>query len=1040
MKLILQICFFLVLASPLGTQAQTLRAFLTGTVADENHQPVPSARIRLIHEETGTVRSVTPDAQGVFTVAQLSPGPYQLEAESAGYQSVVQNFTLRVNQELRLDIVLIRAGRTETINVTATRELLRTDSAALGAVIETRQIRNLPLDGRNFYELSLLVPGVLPPAQGSAGSVRGDFAVNVNGAREDSNLFLLDGVYNADPKLNGIAVNPPVDGVREFEVATNSYDASFGRNPGGQINVVLRSGSNQFHGTAYEFFRNAALDARNFFAPAGEPKPAFSRNQFGGNLGGPLLRNRTFFFADYEGRRSREGLTRLTRVPTAAERAGDFSSSFASPVNPFTSAPFPGNRLPREFLHPIGVALANLYPLPNRADPVQNFVSSPLQRDRSDQFDVRLDQALARAEITFRYSFVDRTLYEPFAGPTFSQVPNYGNFVPRRAQNLMLSENRTLTPALINELRFGFNRVSQGAFPEITGRNVNSAVGLPDPPNPRDVGLSFVTVTGFSPLGHEFNNPQQGSIDSYQFLNHLTWARGRRLLKLGGDVRLFAQDAYRDVQSRGFLQFRGVYTRNPLADLLLGLPTITGIARLDNPQRLRGQSFNLFVNDTHRLRAGLTLMLGLRWEFNRPPVDAGDRANLYDPATRSLVRVGTAGIPRAGYFPDRNNFGPRFGLAWSLRQGTVLRTGYGIYFDQSALAPSEGLYFSPPYFDLRLFVVSATQQIRLENPFPANFPRTPGSAFSFQRDLRTPYVQHWNVSLQQRLGRSRVLETAYVASKGTKLYSARDINQAVPNAALPFPLRPVVAFDDITQLESRGNSNYHSLQTRLQQSYQQGLSLIASYTLGKSIDDASGFFPSAGDPNFPQDSENVRLERARSNFDVRQRFTAGYSYDLPLGKGKFLGGWQANGILTFQTGRPFTVSLQPEDDNSNSGRSNLGFGANDRPNVNRNPRLAVRSPERWFDTTAFSKAPRGSFGNAGRNILDGPGLATVNLSLVKETPLGETATLQLRLETFNLFNRVNLDLPDIYFESPSFGRIQSAGNPRRIQLGAKFVF
>jgi hypothetical protein len=1034
------LCIFLAVLLPLASHAQTLRGTIVGTVKDPDRRAVGGAQIRLVHQETGGVRSATTDSQGAFLLAQLAPGPYRLEAETAGFQKVEQTFTLQVNQELRIDVALARAGRAESIDVTGVREILRTENAAVGAVIETRQIRNLPLDGRNFYELSLLVPGVLPPAQGSAGSVRGDFAINVNGAREDGNLFLLDGVYNADPKLNGIAVNPPVDGVREFEVSTNAYDASFGRNAGGQVNVVLRSGTNQLHGTAYEFFRNASLDARNFFAPAGEPKPVYRRNQFGFNLGGPVARNRTFFFVDYEGRRSREGLTRLTRVPTPAERTGDFSASFFPPINPFTGSPFPGNRLPREFQHPIGVAIANLYPLPNRADPVQNYVSSPSQRDRGDQFDVRIDHALRRSELAFRYSFIDRDLYEPFAGSTFAQVPNYGNNVPRRAQNLMLSETRTFTPALINEVRFGFNRVSLGAFPEITAGNVNRAVGLPEPSNPRDLGLSFLTITGYSPLGHEFNNPQQGTTNTFQFIDHVTWIRARHHLKFGGDVRILQQDAYRDVQSRGFLQFRGAYTYNPLADLLLGLPTVTGVARLDNPQRLRGQSYNFFVNDTYRIRPDLTLMFGLRYEFNKPPVDVEDRANVYDAATQSLVRVGTGGIPRAGYFADRNNFGPRLGVAWNAREGTVVRAGYGVYFDQSALAPSEGLYFSPPYFDLRLFVISATQQIRVDNPFPSNFPRTPGSAFSFQRDLRIPYVQHWNFSIQQRLGRARVLEASYVGSKGTKLYSARDINQAPPSAAFPFPYRPVLQFDDITQLESRGNSNYHSLQLRFQQRLQNGLSMLASYTMGKSIDDASGFFPSAGDPNFPQDSQNVRLERARSNFDVRQRLSVGYSYDLPFGKGKLLGGWQTHGILSFQTGRPFTVALQQEDDNSNSGRSNLGFGANDRPNLIGDPSLSSRTPERWFNTSAFRKSPRGTFGNAGRNILDGPGLASVNLSLVKDTRISERATMQLRLETFNLFNRVNLDLPDIYFESPTFGRIQSAGSPRRIQIGAKFLF
>lgn len=1020
--------------------AQSLRGVIFGTVRDELKAPVAKAAVTLTEVDTGRTRNYSTDAAGNFQQAQLAPGLYRLEVVRDGFQKSAQQLTLLVNQEIRVDIALLKAGRAESVEVSAVREIVRTETAAQGAVIDARQIRNLPLDGRNFYELSLLVPGVLPSAQGSAGSVRGDFAVNVNGSREDGNVFLLDGIYNSDPKLNGVAVNPPVDGIREFDVSTSTYDASFGRNAGGQVNVVLRSGTNKLHGTVYEFFRNAALDSRNYFAPASEPKPAYQRNQFGFVLGGPVIRNRTFFFVDFEGRRSNEGLTRLTRVPTAAERTGDFSRSFGPPVNPFTGTPFPGNQIPQAFLHPVGLGVASLYPLPNRADPVQNFVSSPKQKDRSDQFDARLDHAFRKSELAFRYSFVDRDLFEPFAGPAYSALPDYGNAVPRRAQNVMLSETRTFTPAVLNEVRLGFNRVSQGAFPELGARNFNKAVGLPDAPNARDNGLSFITVTGYSPLGHEYNNPQQGTSNTYQLVDVLSWTRGRHLLKIGGDIRVQQQNAYRDVQARGFLQFRGAITYNPLADLLLGLPTVTGVARLDNPQHLRGQSYNFFVNDTFRLRSNLTLIMGVRYEFNKPPVDPDDRANLYDPATRNLVKVGTNGTPRSGYFSDRNNFGPRLGFAWSPRGGqTVLRGGYGIYFDQSALAPSEGLYFSAPYFDLRLFIISQTQQILIHDPFPANAPRTPSSAFSFQRDLRTPYIQHWNMSVQQQLGRSRLIEVAYVGSKGTKLYSGRDINQAPPGNG-PFPLRPNFFFDDITQLESRGLSNYNSLQARFQQRMQRGLSMLASYTYGKSIDDASGFFTSAGDPNFPQDSEHVRLERARSNFDIRQRLSIGYSYDLPFGKGRLLAGWQTNGILAFQTGRPFTVALQQEEDNSNTGRSNLGFGANDRPNVNGNPALSNPTPEKWFNTAAFAMSPRGTFGNAGRNILDGPGSATVNFSVLKDTKISEASTLQLRFETFNLFNRANFDLPDIYFASPTFGRVQSAQSPRRLQFGVKVIF
>ncbi len=1021
---------------------QNLRGVVTGIVTDAQSRPVGGVRMELLQEQTGKRRTASTSASGEFVFSALAPGAYRLEATHDGFRKHAETFTLQVNQELRADFALTAGGRTDAVEVTASRDALKTESAAMGAVVENRQIRGLPLDGRNFNELTLLVPGALPAAQGSAGSVRGDFAVNLNGQREDGNLFLLDGVYNSDPKLNGTSVSPPVDGIQEFEVLTSAYDASFGRNAGGQINVVTKSGGNDLHGTVYEFFRNGAMDSSNYFAPRNEPKPVYQRNQFGFSLGGPIVRNKTFFFADYEGRRAKEGLTRLTRVPTPAERSGDFSAFPGFVINPYARQPFPGNRIPRELQHPIGQAIANLYPLPNRADPVLNFVSSPAQRDRGDQFDARLDHLFRKSELTFRYSFVDRDLFEPFAGPAFAAVPSYGNHVPRRAQNVMLSETRTVTPTVLNEVRLAFNRVGAGAFPELNAGNVNSAVGLPSlSSNPRDNGLSFLTITGYSSLGHEYNSPLYGVTNTYQAIDQATWSRGRHLVKFGGDIRILQQNAYRDVQARGFLQFRGALTQNPLGDVLMGLPTFTGGARLDNPQHLRGRSYNVFVNDTFRVRPNLTLTMGLRYEFNQPPVDSRDRANLFDPATGQLAPVGTGGIPRGGYFADKNNFGPRLGLAWTVASHTVLRAGYGVYFDQSALAPSEGLYFNAPYFDLRFyFPGEQTGLIFVHNPFPADFPiPTPSSAFSFQRNLRTPYIQQWNLNIQQQVGKGRVLEVGYVGSKGTKLYSARDINQPAPSAA-PLNLRPLFQFADINQLESRSNANYHSLQARFQQRFYHGLSMIASYTMGKSIDDASSFFPSAGDPNFPQDSRNVRAERARSNFDVAQRFATGYSYSLPFGKGRLRGGWQTHGIVSLQTGRPFTVALPSEQDNSNTGITSLGFGANDRPHVVGNPRLDHPTADRWFNTQAFALPAFGTFGNAGRNILDGPGAATVNFSVVKDTAFTERLTMQLRLETFNLFNRANFDLPDLFFGNPTFGRVQSAQNPRRLQLGLKLLF
>jgi hypothetical protein len=1027
-------------------QGQTVRGVISGVVKDRAHVAVPSVSVNILNEETGAKRSVTTDSNGEFIVAGLLPGKYRVEADATGFHKYGNIVTLEVDREVRLEIEIGAQEGQYSVDVTAAPALIRQDSSALGGVIENRMIVGLPLDGRNFYELSLLLPGVAPPAQGSAGSVRGAFTINVNGAREDSNNFLLDGAYNGDPKLNGVSVTSPVDAIREFEVATSTYDTSFGRNAGGQINVVTRSGGNQLHGTLYEFFRNGAMGETNYFAPSDQPAPKYQRNQFGGVLGGPIKKNRTFFFVDYEGTRLAAGETLVTNVPTALERVGNFSKSTAPAIDPTTGQPIPGGALPSYYLNPIGLAIAALYPLPNRNVAGANFVSSPSQFDNQNHGDIRMDHALSHADnLFFRYSFVDDKFFDPFGGAGYSAVPNYGLNIPSRSQNTSLGETHTFTPSLINEVRVGFNRVSNGDYQQNQGTSVNHQVGLPElSTNARDFGLSLISVNGYSPLGDEYTSPEHGTTNTYQIGDNATWTRGRHLVKFGFDSRILQQNAYRDVQSRGFIDFTGLLLGNPLEELLLGAPTESGGATMNNPEHLRTHSVDFFVNDTWRVRPDLTVTLGLRYEYNSPGVDAQNRANVYNPATGTLAAVGMNGFPRAGYNADLNNFAPQIGLAWSPGGSgkTVIRAAYGIHYDQSSLAIGEGLYFSAPYYNLNVYYpIQGLYNLSLSNPFPSNFPYPyPASATAFQRDLRTPYIQQWNFGVQRQLGKSRVAEIAYVGSKGTRLIDSRDINQAHPSTN-PNNLRPNPYFSDVDIIESQGNSIYHSLQARFEQRLSKGLSALASYTYAKSIDDASGFFTTTGDPNFPQNSYKLSAERGRSDFDIRQRFTVSYAYDLPIATGhRWLGGWQSFGVLTFQTGTPFTVALLADNDNSNTGFSNLGYGANNRPNVVGNPHLANPSAQEWFNTAAFAVAPYGTFGNAGRNFLDGPGLATVNFSIVKNTRATERLNIQFRAEFFNLLNRTNFNLPDNFVGSPTFGQITSAQDPRRTQLALKFLF
>jgi outer membrane receptor protein involved in Fe transport len=1038
---------------PAGAFAQTVRATIQGRVVDPSGGVVAGAEVVVTSDATGYRASVRADDRGWFIVAAVEPGGYRIEVAHDGFRRHSQTITLAVNERRRLDVTLQPGPVSEIVVVTAPVAPIDRAPGSLGSRVDPDRVANLPLDGRNFLELALLSPGAVPAAQGSAGSVRGDFTLNVNGAREDANAYLLDGAYNVDPKLNAVAVRPPVDAVREFEVLTSTPDASFGRSAGGQINVVTRAGTNRLAATAYDFMRTGAFNARNYFAPKNEPAPSYRRHQFGGSLGGPIRESRLFYFADYEGTRLTEGVTRVTSVPTLAERRGDFSASLLPPpVNPFTGQPFPGGQIPGQLLNPIGLSIAGLYPRPNRGDPVANHVSSPDQVDAIDQFDVRLDYQGEGYSVTGRYSFSDRRLFEPFAGPQFAAVPGFGTDVARRAENLILSSRSPIRSRFTNEARLAWTRVSTGVFHQGQGSSLNRDVGLPElSANPRDWGLSFITVAGFSPLGDEYNNPQESRTNMWQIADTVSWTAGSHLLRAGGEVRLLGQTGYRDVQARGLLQFTNqAFTRNALADLLLGLPTVTVGAEVDNPQNLRTESYAFFLQDSVQLSPTVTVSAGLRYEFNSAPVDAADRVTVYDPAAGTIVPVGEGRVPRSGTESDRNNFTPRLGLAWSVRPETVVRAGYGVSYDQGALAPNEFLYFNPPYYLLNTyFTIPGLYTLTLYDPFPASFPfALPKTATAVQPNLRTSYLHQWHVGGQHQLDDRRTVSAGYVGSRGRNLVSARDLNQPAPSAS-PVNLRPNPAFADILIIESRARSSYDALELRFDQRPDRGVSFTAAYTLGRSMDEASGFFPSAGDANFPQDSRHPEAEWARSSFDVRHRFTLGGLWQLPFGpdrrwlKGGFaatcLGSWDLYAVVLLQSGRPFTVAVHPDIDVSNTGRANLGFGYNDRPNLVGSPDLAERTPERWFRTEAFAMPPFGSFGDVGRNTLEGPGSKNVNLALARKVALSR-GVFQLRLEVFNALNWTNFGLPDNFLGSQTFGQILSAGAPRRLQLGLRYLY
>jgi hypothetical protein len=537
-------------------------------------------------------------------------------------------------------------------------------------------------------------------------------------------------------------------------------------------------------------------------------------------------------------------------------------------------------------------------------------------------------------------------------------------------------------------------------------------------------------------LGDLTQLPLSRHNNTWQVGDGLELIRGSHALKIGGEVRYTQLNAILDYYTRGSLSFLGVISGSGISDFLLGFPTFGLQAQSDNPQTLRSTAYSAYVQDDWKIARRLTLNLGLRYEYDTPAVDPTNRMSILDLATSQIVRVGTAGISRSGLQPDRNNFAPRVGFAWTPAERLVVRGGYGVYYDAGMLVVNSSLYFNPPYFNLQLAFPTETSLPAIDNPFANGIPAAP-SPNTLSPDISTGYMQHWNLNVQHQLSASTVASIAYAGSKGTHLIRSRDLNQPPPGAGPVFTRRPYPQFGSIFFSESSGNSDFHALEASINRRLAHNFSVLASYTFSKSIDDTSAFLGTLPDKNFPQDSSNYHAERALSSYDMRHRFTAAYVYHLP-GRAWWVRNSEVRGITVAQSGQPFTPVLRA--DNSNTGNTGGIFGS-DRPDLLRDPRLNHPTPQRWFDTAAFAIAPPYHFGSAGRNIFEGPGLFTFDLALSRRFAIHEGASLSFDAEAFNLFNRANFDLPQRIADDPTtFGRIFSAKAPRQIQFALRFAF
>jgi len=1028
--------FCLVLVS-LPAFGQVTTGSISGFVIDPSSRPVPQSTISVSDASRSLRRSALTDASGFYRFEDLPPSTYTLSLTANGFNPVTTpNVRVEVNANVRADFHPQIAGRREVVTVQSQVRNVETESSDLGTVLDTGMISKLPLNERDFLQLALLTPGVLPPVQDSQLSTRGDFAMHANGGREEFNDFLLDGVDNNDPDVNGYVLQPSVDAIQEFKIETNSYSAEYGRNAGGQINVITRSGTNEFHGFAYEYLRNRVLDARNFFD--GSTKPQLIRNQFGGGIGGPIVHNRTFFFADYDGLRGNQGFSELGTVPTAAERTGDLSG-LAPVINPFTGQQFAGNQIPTSLISPIALKILNLYPLPTNGSAAGNYLAQPTETDSLDQYNIRLDHQFDDSDqITLRYSYGHKNIFEPYTENAITTLPGFGDYVQDRGHNALVNYTRVLGPRTTNTLLLGFNRAGRSILQQNYTTNVNSVWGVNYlPTSPIEYGYPSISVSGLSEVGDLTSLPIDRHTTIYQLTDNLSLVRGNNALKMGADFRKIELDGIVAELPRGSLSFLGELTGSGIGDLLLGLPTLTIDSQLTAPQTLRTFQSGYYLQDDWKIRPNLTLNLGLRYEFNTPPTDPTNRMSVFNLATGQLSQVGTDGVSRSGIQPDYNNFAPRVGFAWNPLKNLVIRAGYGIFYDASMFEVSSALYYNPPWFTVRVFFPSATSLLTLGDPFPLNSALTPPASLStLAPDLATPYLQDWNFNIQQAFDKVGTFSIAYAASKGTKLLRSLDLNQPPPGPGDLQTRRIYQNFANIFYTESGGDSEFNSLQVSFNRTLRAGFSVISNYMYSKSLDDTSAFLGTLADPNFPQNSSNYHAEHAVSSFDITNHAVAALVYQLPL-KNVWLRNTEVRSILTANSGQPFTPLLST--DNGNTGNTGSPFGL-DRPNVAYSPGLANPGPQEWFNTSAFSIPPPYTLGDAGRNILRGPGLFTLDMELSRRFVLSEKWSVTFEAQAFNSLNRTNFDLPQLYVDQPSFGQIFSAKDPRQIQLALRLGF
>jgi len=1071
-----------------GAWGQAVRATLVGRVTDQTGAVVPGAKLTLTNTGTNETHAVVVTGNGEFVFPQLAPGQYMLATEHGGFRKDVRTgIVLEVGQEARIDVALQVGALTEQVEVMAVAPLVSSESAALGNVVDQKKVVELPLNGRGYLQLALLQPGVLAPAQGSTIGFRGGF--NVAGSSEVSTQYILDGVGNNDEASNQPLHTPILDAVQEFRVLTGTYSAEYGRQSGGQVIVTTKSGTNGFHGSAWDFYRNSVLDARNFFTPK---KLSLIRNQYGAALGGRIRRDRTFFFVAWENQNRGNGVSSLSLVPPVAFRNGDFSSLSTTLKNPFDNyAPFSGNQIPKSLWSPQGSGLLALFPLPNLASPQNNILSSSKGHYDADAFSNRVDHHLTdRDQVYGVYGFTDSHEFYPLSNPLCSAraVPGWGCNEMQRTQQATAGWTHIFSPRLVNEARigyarFGFYRLQEDDAVDVVNRL--KIGGLPDAGvTPFNNGAPQISLTGYVTIGGATNLPQGRHDNNYNNVENISWTRGSHTLKWGVDYLRILFNSFFTNTGRGSFTFQdNTFTGNAVADLLLGIPRTASRDPGTPFHNAIANVAGVYFQDDWKVTPKLTINYGMRWELDLPVTERVNKIASFDPITNTLkdaqgfrwhidptgklVAVPDPSLGPRMWDTDWNNFGPRLGIAWRPFGGTksVIRSGFGTFYNHQIVGNGiTPLNRNSPYRDSTTagpYSSSTVPLPNLANAFAGNpTPIPPG----IQKDFVGAYTNEWSFSVQRELADNLLLEVSYVGNESHKLPTSWNINQAIPGPGAVNSRRPYAGWGSITGgfISSIGNSNYHSFQTRVERRFSRGLSFLVSYTWSKAIDQGANISTSANNSGgFAQNARNLSAERGLSDFNVPHRLVASYVYDLPFRVTSnkvadvIVSKWQLTGILTVQKGQPFT----PYDGTDQSNTA----GNNDRPNVIGNWHISNPGVGAWFDactllangsmsnclpgqSPAWQIQPVGTYGNAGRNILPGPGLVNFDLGLYRQFQVTERVAVQFRSEFFNLPNRANFFLPNPTVTSSSFGTLTQAadqpntGAQRQIQFALKFVF